>query len=271
MLAREYCDSIKRKNKPIILSHPMLMGLKEGQAKMSKSDPDSAIWMEDEAADVKARWNNTATQCTSHSPLQSKIKKAFCPPAVAEANPCLQYVRLVALPWSGEFKICRLADCGGDKARARLSLSLLQAQPSLSQVYQSYDELEADYVAGSVHPGDLKASSPRASSSLLLIPFIPGWAGGRIERHPGAGSAALQDKRRRSRASGQGQGFQGDALNEFACLAARPSARPPPDPTATAAALRIRRWLSSTSQSCSAGRRARERRLPGRRRACTCG
>ena len=55
MLAREYCDSIKRKNKPIILSHPMLMGLKEGQAKMSKSDPDSAIWMEDEAADVKAR------------------------------------------------------------------------------------------------------------------------------------------------------------------------------------------------------------------------
>jgi len=56
MLAREYCDSIKRKNKPIILSHPMLMGLKEGQAKMSKSDPDSAIWMEDEVADVKARW-----------------------------------------------------------------------------------------------------------------------------------------------------------------------------------------------------------------------
>ena len=53
VLAREYCDSIKRKNKPVILSHPMLMGLKEGQAKMSKSDPDSAIWMEDEAADVK--------------------------------------------------------------------------------------------------------------------------------------------------------------------------------------------------------------------------
>jgi hypothetical protein len=150
-------------------------------------------------------------------PLQSKIKKAFCPPAVAEANPCLQYVRLVALPWSGEFKICRLADCGGDKARARLSLSLPQAQPSLSQVYLSYDELEADYLAGSVHPGDLKASSPRASSSLLLIPFIPGWAGGRIERHPGAGAAALQDKRRRSRASGQSQGFQGDALNEIAC------------------------------------------------------
>ena len=35
------------KNKPIILSHHMLYGLKKGQEKMSKSDPDSAIFMED--------------------------------------------------------------------------------------------------------------------------------------------------------------------------------------------------------------------------------
>ena len=53
MLAREYCEfpdvKKKRKFKPIILSHHMLMGLKQGQAKMSKSDPDSAIFMEDEA------------------------------------------------------------------------------------------------------------------------------------------------------------------------------------------------------------------------------
>jgi tyrosyl-tRNA synthetase len=47
MLAREYCDDIKRKNKPIILSHHMLMGLLQGQEKMSKSDPNSAIFMED--------------------------------------------------------------------------------------------------------------------------------------------------------------------------------------------------------------------------------
>jgi tyrosyl-tRNA synthetase len=49
MLAREYCDQTtpKIKFKPIILSHHMLMGLKEGQEKMSKSDPDSAIFMED--------------------------------------------------------------------------------------------------------------------------------------------------------------------------------------------------------------------------------
>ena len=35
----------------MIISHHMLSGLKEGQEKMSKSDPDSAIFMEDTAGD----------------------------------------------------------------------------------------------------------------------------------------------------------------------------------------------------------------------------
>jgi tyrosyl-tRNA synthetase len=69
MLAREYCDHAKRKNKPIILSHHMLYGLKQGQEKMSKSDPDSAIFMEDTVEDV-----------------QRKILHAYCPRTVqAEA------------------------------------------------------------------------------------------------------------------------------------------------------------------------------------------
>ena len=42
MLAREYAEKKKRR-KPIIISHHMLSGLKEGQEKMSKSDPDSGI------------------------------------------------------------------------------------------------------------------------------------------------------------------------------------------------------------------------------------
>lgn len=69
MLAREYCDQTGRKLKPVILSHHMLAGLAQGQAKMSKSNPDSAIFMEDAASDV-AR----------------KINKAFCP-AVALPDP----------------------------------------------------------------------------------------------------------------------------------------------------------------------------------------
>jgi len=59
----------------------MLMGLKEGQEKMSKSDPDSAIFMEDEASDVKR-----------------KIKKAFCPPAQANGMPMALADRDAAVP-----------------------------------------------------------------------------------------------------------------------------------------------------------------------------
>ena len=55
MLAKEYCDCIKKKDKPVIISHHMLMGMKEGQAKMSKSDPNSAIFMEDSRADVQKK------------------------------------------------------------------------------------------------------------------------------------------------------------------------------------------------------------------------
>lgn len=61
-LAREYCQAAKRKFRPVILSHHMLYGLKAGQEKMSKSDPDSAIFMEDAAEDV-----------------ERKIRKAYCP------------------------------------------------------------------------------------------------------------------------------------------------------------------------------------------------
>ena len=52
---REYAGTKKMRFKPVIISHHMLMGLKEGQEKMSKSDPDSAIFMEDAAEDVKRK------------------------------------------------------------------------------------------------------------------------------------------------------------------------------------------------------------------------
>tara|TARA_B110001452_G_scaffold154789_1_gene128768 strand:- start:100 stop:426 length:327 start_codon:yes stop_codon:yes gene_type:complete len=52
MLAREYCDAAAIKLKPIILSHHMLYGLAKGQQKMSKSNKDSAIFMEDTVDDA---------------------------------------------------------------------------------------------------------------------------------------------------------------------------------------------------------------------------
>ena len=132
MLAREYCDDIKRKNKPIILSHHMLMGLKQGQEKMSKSDPDSAIFMED-----------------SEQEVNTKIKKAYCPEKEIAGNPCMEYIKYVIIPWSNKFELKRKEENGGDKT------------------YETYDELEADYVSGAVHPGDLKPSLAAMLNEIL--------------------------------------------------------------------------------------------------------
>ncbi len=70
MLALEYCDKIKKKNKPIIISHHMIMGL-DG-TKMSKSNPNNAIFMDDNEFEIKR-----------------KINMAFCEPANIEKNPLL--------------------------------------------------------------------------------------------------------------------------------------------------------------------------------------
>ncbi|KAJ4822236.1 hypothetical protein Tsubulata_035656 [Turnera subulata] len=132
VLAREYCDDIKRKNKPIILSHHMLPGLQQGQEKMSKSDPLSAIFMEDEEADVNL-----------------KIKKAYCPPQIVKGNPCLEYVQFIIFPWFNEFKVERKEQDGGEK------------------IYKNFEELVADYESGGLHPGDLKPSLSKALNKIL--------------------------------------------------------------------------------------------------------
>jgi tyrosyl-tRNA synthetase len=98
MLAREYCDNEDttgmldylgkdangKVNKPVILSHHMLAAL-DGQDKMSKSNPDAAIFMEDTEAEVNR-----------------KIKKAFCPEKqLADGdlkNGCMECVRRTFLP-----------------------------------------------------------------------------------------------------------------------------------------------------------------------------
>ncbi|XP_047334668.1 tyrosine--tRNA ligase 1, cytoplasmic-like [Impatiens glandulifera] len=132
VLAREYCDDIKRKNKPIILSHHMLPGLQQGQEKMSKSDPSSSIFMEDEEAEVNL-----------------KIKKAYCPPNEVVGNPCLEYLKYIVFPWFHEFKVERSANNGGEK------------------IYKSFEELVAEYESGSLHPADLKPALSKAINTIL--------------------------------------------------------------------------------------------------------
>lgn len=97
MLSRKYCDAIGRKDKPVILSHHMMLGLKEGQVKMSKSDPDSAIFMEDTVEDVNR-----------------KIKKAFCPPGITFENPILDYSKHIIFESFNGMDIKRKPENGGD-------------------------------------------------------------------------------------------------------------------------------------------------------------
>lgn len=133
MLAREYCDVTKPKikHKPLILSHHMLSGLKEGQTKMSKSDPDSAIFMEDSEAD-----------------LGRKIKKAYCPPEVVEGNPILDYCEHIIFGYFGQMEITYV-------------------QTGVVQLYTDYKVLEEDFRSGKLHPSDLKPSVTAALNKIL--------------------------------------------------------------------------------------------------------
>ncbi|KAF3595808.1 hypothetical protein DY000_02023228 [Brassica cretica] len=132
LLARDYCDDINRGNKPVILSHHMLRGLQQGQTKMSKSDPSSAIFMEDEEAEVNV-----------------KIKKAYCPPGIVGGNPCVEYVRYIILPWFNEFTVERDEKYGGSKT------------------YKSYEDIVTDYESNVLHPKDLKDALSKALNKIL--------------------------------------------------------------------------------------------------------
>jgi tyrosyl-tRNA synthetase len=85
MLAREVAPKLGYK-KPVVVSHHMLMGLGQPpqtdlmgadraiELKMSKSKPDTAIFMTDSEEDIKR-----------------KIKKAYCPEGIITENPILEY------------------------------------------------------------------------------------------------------------------------------------------------------------------------------------
>jgi tyrosyl-tRNA synthetase len=132
MLAREIAKKIN-KPKPISVSHHMLMGLTKPpssnlngidrtiELKMSKSDPDTAVFMLDSSADIKR-----------------KINKAYCPPKQIEENPILEYCKYIIFERIDKFKVERPEKYGGNVE------------------YSSYEDLEKDYAAGNLNPPDLK-------------------------------------------------------------------------------------------------------------------
>ena len=141
MLAREYAKDKKKKFKPVIVSHHMLSGLKEGQEKMSKSDPDSAIFMEDTVEDVKR-----------------KVKKAYCPPGVVEKNPILDYARNIIIAYYGSITVIITPQ----KAKEGEA----QEKP-ISIIYDNADALDADYLTEKIWPSDLKLAVVEALNRIL--------------------------------------------------------------------------------------------------------
>lgn len=132
VLAREYCDDVKLKNKPIIVSHHMLKALLKDVEKMSKSIPDSAIFMEDSASEV-----------------ERKLKKAYCPEKEVNDNPIFDYVKYLIFPRFNKFDLKRDEKYGGDK------------------VYNTYEEICEDYKKGDLYPADLKNNVARLINAMI--------------------------------------------------------------------------------------------------------
>jgi tyrosyl-tRNA synthetase len=149
ILAREAGEKLGW-GKPVSLHTPLLMGLAGVQdaekgsfdedpklsqviaAKMSKSKPENNILIHDEP-----------------EVIERKMRKAFCPPGVADGNPVLECYRLLVFGRSERLVLNRDPKYGGD-----LELS-------------KYEELEASYLSGKIHPQDLKANMVRILSDKL--------------------------------------------------------------------------------------------------------
>lgn len=150
MLAREYCAVAGIKNKPVILSHHMLYGLKAGQEKMSKSDPDSAIFMEDSVEDVHRKIMNA--HCPIHEEALSSTddtevdagKESMHLVKDTLKNPCLDYIQHIILSSPGstftvndvtysEFSSVKEVFLKGDISEIQLKEGLINALNKLLQ------------------------------------------------------------------------------------------------------------------------------------------
>ena len=146
VLAREMADKWKRK-KPIALHARLLMGLQGPQkmgmdesakadveisSKMSKSKPESCIYIHDSEEEIK-----------------KKIGKAHCPPKVVEENPIVEICEYILMrDENARMKIEREKKYGGD-------------------VEFNLSELKMEYASGSLHPMDLKNAVARELAKVL--------------------------------------------------------------------------------------------------------
>tara|TARA_Y100000310_G_scaffold202483_1_gene202682 strand:- start:16665 stop:17741 length:1077 start_codon:yes stop_codon:yes gene_type:complete len=131
MLARDIFPKIGLKA-PVVISHHMLLGLqfqpteKTGierkiAMKMSKSKPQTAIFMTDTTKEVEKKFN-----------------KAYCPEGKEEDNPVLEYAKYIVFELFDKIEIKRPEKFGGDLT------------------IKNYEELKELYTKKKLHPMDLK-------------------------------------------------------------------------------------------------------------------
>jgi len=130
ILGREIAERLKWK-KPVAIHHHMIMGLQGLQkgatedealmaSKMSKSKPETCIYMHDTEEDIKR-----------------KIFKAYCPEKIIDGNPIFDYLKFLVFKKYDSIKIERPSKFGGD-------------------IIVNYEELAKIYSGGKLHPMDLK-------------------------------------------------------------------------------------------------------------------
>ncbi len=131
MLVREIFPKMKWKV-PVAVHQRLIPGLSEPSdsasekkvlGKMSKSDPNSGIFIHD-----------------SNDEIKSKIKKAWCEEGNSENNPLLEILKHVIYHEFDEMKIERPEKFGGNIS------------------YYNYSDLESDFAQKKLHPSDLKQS-----------------------------------------------------------------------------------------------------------------
>jgi tyrosyl-tRNA synthetase len=158
VLVREVFPSLRWKV-PVAVHHHLLAGLQKPEGagidedpesdkvvsgKMSKSKPDSAIFIHDATEEV-AR----------------KMGKAWCPERQAEGNPVLDFAKQITFHETERLEVERPEKYGG------------------SVSFTSYAELETAYVAGKLHPTDLK-KAVASNLDAVIAPVREHFKGTRI-------------------------------------------------------------------------------------------
>jgi len=119
---------------PVCIFAPLLSGLSGG--KMSASEEASKVNLTDDAEAV-----------------HEKIQGAYCPAGEVKDNGVLEYLDHLVFPILAvrgeDFQVERPVEYGGDL------------------VYETYDELEADFVSGELHPADLKPAAGEAVDDVI--------------------------------------------------------------------------------------------------------